>query len=48
LRTTTPQRTLYRLTGWAEASGVELDALEVRRASLEEVFLSVTQEPAHG
>ena len=48
LETVTPQRTLYRLTGWAEASGVELVALEVRRASLEEVFLSVTQEPVGG
>ena len=32
------QRALYRLTGWAEREGIELEDLEVRRPSLEDVF----------
>jgi hypothetical protein len=36
------QRALYRLTGWAEREGIELEDLEVRRPSLEDVFLSLT------
>ena len=38
------QRTLYRLTEWAERSSVDLERLEARRPSLEEVFLHVTEE----
>jgi ABC-2 type transport system ATP-binding protein len=37
-----PQRALYRLTGWAEREGFELEDLEVRRPSLEDVFLQLT------
>jgi ABC-2 type transport system ATP-binding protein len=33
---------LHALTGWAIASGVELDGLEVSRPSLEDVYLSLT------
>ncbi len=40
--TTDPQADLYRLLGWAERDGVELPDLEVRRPSLEDVFLEVT------
>jgi ABC-2 type transport system ATP-binding protein len=47
LRTASPQRTLRRLTEWAELADVELDGIEVRRSSLEDVFLSVTQEASH-
>jgi ABC-2 type transport system ATP-binding protein len=43
LRTANPQRTLHQLTGWAEATGADLEALEVRRASLEDAFLSLTR-----
>ena len=37
-----PQRALYRLTGWAEREGIELEDIEVRRPSLEDVFLQLT------
>jgi ABC-2 type transport system ATP-binding protein len=37
-----PQRTLYKLTGWAEGAGVELADLEVQRPTLEDVFLQLT------
>jgi len=43
-RTGNPQRALYQLTSWAERSGVELAALDVRRPSLEDVFLELTRE----
>jgi ABC-2 type transport system ATP-binding protein len=46
IRTEAPQRTLYRLTAWAEESELELAALEARRPNLEDVFLDVTREPA--
>ncbi len=36
------QRALYRLTGWAEREGIEVEDLEVRRPSLEDVFLQLT------
>jgi len=45
-RTDNPQRALYALTSWAEGAGVELVALEVRRPSLEDVFLELTSEEA--
>jgi ABC-2 type transport system ATP-binding protein len=37
-----PQRQLHRLLGLAEERGVELEALEVRQPSLEDVFLELT------
>jgi ABC-2 type transport system ATP-binding protein len=39
-----PTRTLHELTGRAVAAGVELEALEVRRASLEDVYLDLIAE----
>jgi ABC-2 type transport system ATP-binding protein len=42
IATTDPQRDLYRLLSWAEGEGLELPDLEVRRPSLEDVFLEVT------
>jgi len=44
LRTEQPTRILHELTAEALAAGQELEALEVRRPSLEEVYLSLTQE----
>ncbi len=43
-----PQRDLYRLLGWAEDRGVALEALEVRRPTLEDIFLELTSEEAPG
>jgi ABC-2 type transport system ATP-binding protein len=42
--TDSPQRDLYRLLGLAEQRGVELRGLEVRRPSLEDIFLELTTE----
>jgi ABC-2 type transport system ATP-binding protein len=42
VRTTEPTRVLHELTAEALARGEELDHLEVRRATLEEVYLSLT------
>jgi ABC-2 type transport system ATP-binding protein len=42
LATERPQQALYRLTGWAERSGVELEGLAVERPTLEDVFLALT------
>jgi ABC-2 type transport system ATP-binding protein len=39
-----PVRDLHRLTGWALENGLELDGLEVTRPSLEDVYLSLTDE----
>lgn len=36
---------LHRLTGWAIDHGVTLDGLEVRRLSLEDIYLSLTATP---
>jgi ABC-2 type transport system ATP-binding protein len=44
LRTEEPTRILSELTQAALAEGRELEALEVRRPSLEEVYLSLTEE----
>jgi ABC-2 type transport system ATP-binding protein len=44
LETDEPTRVLHELTGRALADGVELDGLEVRRPTLEEVYLSLTEE----
>jgi ABC-2 type transport system ATP-binding protein len=44
VRTEEPTKVLHDLTAEALAAGRELEALEVRRPSLEEVYLSLTQE----
>jgi ABC-2 type transport system ATP-binding protein len=41
-----PTRTLHELTAKAIAEGVELEALEVRRATLEDVYLDLVAEDA--
>jgi ABC-2 type transport system ATP-binding protein len=41
-----PQEILYGLLGWAEREGHHLEALEVQRPSLEDVFLKLTAAPA--
>jgi len=46
LRTTEPTRLLHELTGEALAAGEELQGLEVRRPTLEDVYLSLTAEEA--
>jgi ABC-2 type transport system ATP-binding protein len=46
VRTEEPTRVLHELTAEALKAGAELEALEVRRPSLEEVYLSLTQEEA--
>ncbi len=48
MRTTTPQRDLYRLLSWADRDGVALEELDVRRPSLEDIFLELTRDPADG
>jgi ABC-2 type transport system ATP-binding protein len=42
VETATPVKTLNELTGWALERGVELEQLEVRRPSLEDVYLELT------
>jgi ABC-2 type transport system ATP-binding protein len=42
IASTDPQHDLYRLLSWAEEEGITLPELEVRRPSLEDVFLEVT------
>jgi len=44
VESTDPQRDLYRLLAFAERRGAELQALEVRRPNLEDVFLELTRE----
>jgi ABC-2 type transport system ATP-binding protein len=46
LRTTEPTRVLHELTSEALARGEELERLEVRRPTLEEVYLSLVAEQA--
>jgi ABC-2 type transport system ATP-binding protein len=41
----TPTEALHALTGWALAQHVELEGLEVRRPSLEDVYLELTASP---
>ena len=41
-----PQRQLYRLLSLAEERGVELEGLEVRQPSLEDIFLELTSADA--
>ncbi|HET7647321.1 MAG TPA: ABC transporter ATP-binding protein, partial [Gaiellaceae bacterium] len=43
-RTRDPTRRLHELTAAALAAGEELDALEVRRPTLEDVYLELTRE----
>ena len=42
LATDDPTGTLHELTGWALEQGIRLDALEVSRPSLEDVYLEIT------
>ncbi len=44
LRTEDPTRVLHELTGWALERGVGLEALDVSRPSLEDVYLELTRE----
>ncbi len=46
LSTTTPVATLNELTGRALAEGFELEGLEVRRPTLEDVYLELTEQGA--
>jgi ABC-2 type transport system ATP-binding protein len=45
LRTSTPTAALHELTARAVAEGRELEGLEVRRPTLEEVYLALTSDP---
>jgi ABC-2 type transport system ATP-binding protein len=42
IRSAAPTKALHELTGWALERGVELEGLEVRRPSLEDVYLRLT------
>jgi ABC-2 type transport system ATP-binding protein len=42
IRCADPQGVLYRVTTWAEPAGRRLDGLEVRRPTLEDMFLELT------
>ena len=44
LRTREPTRMLHELTGEALAAGLELEDLDVRRPTLEEIYLTLTEE----
>lgn len=44
VRSTTPTRDVYTISGWAVERGVELDDLRVTRPSLEDVYLDLTRE----
>ena len=46
VRTAEPTRVLHELTAEALARGEELDRLEVRRPTLEDVYLALTEEDA--
>jgi ABC-2 type transport system ATP-binding protein len=46
LRTREPTRMLHELTGEALAAGLELEDLDVRRPTLEEIYLTLTEEQA--
>jgi ABC-2 type transport system ATP-binding protein len=48
ITTERPQRTLFKLTGWAELNHVELGGLEVQRPSLEDIFLKLTAPEQSG
>jgi ABC-2 type transport system ATP-binding protein len=42
IATEDPTRALHELTGWALDRGIQIDALEVTRPSLEDVYLEIT------
>lgn len=42
-----PTAAVHRLTGWAVGAGVELDSLSVSRASLEDVYLNLSEADVH-
>jgi ABC-2 type transport system ATP-binding protein len=42
IRSAEPTRTLHSLTGWALDNGLRLDGLVIERATLEDVYLSLT------
>ncbi len=44
VETTDPTMTLYELTSWAVQAGISLEALEVARPTLEDVYLQITQD----
>ena len=46
LATHNPTRTLYHLTAWALRAGIHLEALEVSRPTLEDVYLDLTKDDA--
>ena len=46
MQTDEPTKLVHELTGRALASGREVEGLEVRRASLEDVYLELVRE--HG
>jgi ABC-2 type transport system ATP-binding protein len=46
LRTEEPTRVLHELTGRALEHGEEIEGLEVRRATLEEIYLSLVEDDA--
>ncbi|MGW1143200.1 ABC transporter ATP-binding protein, partial [Streptomyces zhihengii] len=48
LHTTDPQRTAAGVLAWADRTGLRLDALDVRSASLEEAFLGIAGHDGHG
>jgi ABC-2 type transport system ATP-binding protein len=43
-----PTKALHQLTGWAVERGQELESLSVRRPSLEDIYLELTESPAKG
>jgi len=44
LKTAAPEEALELIQSWSRVRGVKLDGLEIRRATLEDVFLEVTAE----
>jgi ABC-2 type transport system ATP-binding protein len=48
VRTGSPVRALNELTGWAIERGIDLQGLEVRRPTLEDVYLRLTGAEGEG
>ncbi|MBA3746583.1 MAG: ABC transporter ATP-binding protein [Solirubrobacterales bacterium] len=48
LRTRMPTRLLAELCGWAAERGIELERLEVKRPSLEDVYLEIVRDATAG
>ena len=48
LRAEQPEALLHRLTGWALENGIVLEGLEVRRPTLEDVYLTLTADTSGG